>query len=63
MNIISCEKCGVVLDKDRLPFPDDVYDGHEGCVDAQKAGWDGENWVAKVPCPVCGSAILESNDR
>jgi hypothetical protein len=61
MNIISCENCGVVLDKNRLRFPDDIY--RDGSIDDQKAAWDGDNWVAKVICPVCGSDILESNDR
>jgi len=60
MNIISCENCSVVLDKNRLRFPDDIYQ-LDGSVDEQKAAWDGENWVARVFCPVCYSDILESN--
>lgn len=58
MNIISCE-CGVVLDKDKLRFPADLGEGLGG-FDVDKAGWDGDDWVAKVQCPVCGADILES---
>jgi hypothetical protein len=58
MNITSCDGCGVVLDKDNLGFPDDIRD-YEGVVYEDKAVWDGESWVAIVPCPVCKNPIKE----
>ena len=54
MNIISCCKCGVVLDRDMMHFSD-ITD-MENC-----AMWDDESqeWVSCVPCPVCKCPIKE----
>jgi hypothetical protein len=59
MNLISCESCGVVLDKDRLYFPKNI-ENDDGSIDMAKAEWDGDLWVAKVPCPVCEHAVLDN---
>ena len=58
MNLISCDDCGVVLDANKLEFPDDIYD-LEGAVDDKLAGWNGDHYVAKVKCPVCSEDILK----
>jgi len=57
MNLISCANCGVVLDKNRLVFPD-IYDD-DGCVVRGLAEWTGDKYVAVVSCPVCKGSILE----
>lgn len=51
MNLVSCEYCGVVVDIDRLDFPD-INEGTDSLVD-DKAAWDGEKYVSSLPCPVC----------
>lgn len=58
MNLASCDNCGVVLDKDKLGFPEDIRD-YDYCVDESKAVWDGDNWVAFTKCPVCEHQILQ----
>ena len=57
MNLVSCDCCGVILDKDKLKFPIDIHES-DGSIDDHKAAWDGNNYVAKVPCPVCRGEIL-----
>ena len=57
MNLISCDGCGVVLDKDKLNFPEGIHDD-EGVVDDTKASWNGRAWVASIQCPVCDQVIL-----
>jgi len=55
MKLISCSGCGVVLDMDKIVFPD-VFDENgdynEGCSE-----WDGEKYVAIIHCPVCDHII------
>jgi hypothetical protein len=58
MNLISCNYCGVVLDKNKLNFPRDIYTS-EFSVDETKASWNGREFVAFVKCPVCTSEVLE----
>lgn len=60
MNLMSCDNCGVVLDARKLEFPAEIYD-YGGSVDLSKAAWDGDDFVAKVACPVCGDDILKPN--
>lgn len=60
MNLISCEGCGVVLNKDHITFPplhvddDDYYTLHP------TAEWSNrENeYITAIPCPACGSHIF-----
>jgi hypothetical protein len=56
MNLISCDSCGVVLDGDKLKFPEDIYDA-EGAIDTDKAAWTSLGYEPKVLCPVCKSDI------
>jgi len=60
MNLVSCDECGVVLDKDKLSFPLRFYDENNE-VDSNKAEWDSGNreFVAVVKCPVCQSNVRE----
>ena len=61
MNLVSCEGCGVVLDRNRLNFPDpDKVWKDDGSVDLDLACYSDGEYVPKVPCPVCEDAILES---
>lgn len=59
MNLISCSRCGVVLDKNRLEFPEDYYDDDTGEFIDTLCVWAGE-WTAFVPCPVCKNKITEN---
>lgn len=59
MNLISCD-CGVVLDKDKLPFPEDVWTADGSEVDLTKAAWDGDRYTAFVKCPVCGEPVMKN---
>lgn len=60
MNLISCKSCGVVLDKDVLPFADKNHMYMDnGTIDPSKARWDGEDFVAIATCPSCGDEIDE----
>ena len=61
MNLISCDDCGVVLDKDKLSFvSSNRFYKDDGSVDTDHAAWDadGRRFVAKVDCPVCAGDIL-----
>ena len=56
MNLTSCEQCGVVIDKDRLIFPD-THDHDSMEMIMENVEWDGDDYVAIAPCPVCGKNI------
>ena len=61
MNLISCDGCGTVFDKDKLKFPDDVWtsDSYGGqTVAGSKTLWTGERYEAFCDCPVCREPIL-----
>lgn len=62
MNLASCDNCGVVLDKDKLCFPKDIWDDTGESVDQTKALWDGDNWTAFAECPVCQEPILKTGE-
>ena len=51
MNLVSCIVCAVVLDKDKLHFPDKVKDDYT--IDTSVAEWDGEEFKTFCICPVC----------
>lgn len=57
MNIISCDSCGVLMDKDKLVFPD--FRDEDGAVIEGLADWNGDRWVSAVECPVCENYIRE----
>ena len=61
MNLISCSNCGVVLDKDVLPFNDNFYTDDD-VVDDTLATWNtvtDEGFTPYVPCPVCKEKVLK----
>ena len=62
MKLISCSNCGVVLDAGKLEFPEDIRDNNNEVI-SDRAILDGREWVAKVACPVCKSAIKRPFDR
>jgi len=62
MNLTSCDNCGVVLDKDKLKFPADIYDSDD-CIDSTKAVYSDRHdaYVPYVACPVCVHPVLEKS--
>lgn len=61
MNLVSCDECGAVFDKDKMIFPDDHW-REDGSVDERKATWDDcrEKYVPFILCRVCKEGkILE----
>lgn len=61
MNLISCDSCGIVLDKAKLKFPNEIYN-QDGSIDSKKAQWSETHYefVSKVECPVCRGEILNT---
>ena len=60
MNLQSCDNCGVVLDVDKIAFPDQKnWLKEDGTIDESMATRTGISWRAFVPCPACGSKFLE----
>ena len=59
MNLIACPGCAVVYDADLLHFPK-LIEREDGSIDTNKAEWNGERYVPKVDCRVCGTAITRS---
>ena len=60
MKIQSCEECGVIVDIDRLFFPYHIY-LDDGTISDELAVWDGEEYKAYIPCPVCNSPIVSES--
>ena len=58
MNLISCDNCGVVLDADKCIFPEDIC-FEDGSINEDLAIWNGEDYVLKIKCPVCGKDITK----
>ena len=62
MNLVSCENCGVVLDRDNLIFPIRPTIKEDGSLDDSNFIWDRHSdsgWIPAVPCPVCKGLILK----
>ena len=55
MNLISCNECGVVLDKDRITKPN-VFTPDIEYIQGNSV-WDGDKYVSVITCPVCKSKI------
>lgn len=55
MNLISCETCGTVFNKDNLSFPP-IWDDTQQERIKENSEWDSEiyDYVACIDCPVCG---------
>jgi len=60
MNLISCDNCGAVFDKNKLKFPDPTNDFGE-IIDG-RAVWDGDCFVAIIDCPVCKTGKIKEHD-
>lgn len=56
MNLVSCDRCGVVLDRDKLNFPKDIY-SNDGSIDTDKACWVDGDFLPYIKCPVCNQEI------
>lgn len=60
MDLTSCEECGVVLDKNNLPFPDEdeIWNEDYGYI-LDKSVWCNtqERYLPATPCPVCKNLI------
>lgn len=61
MHIISCNRCGVLLDKDKLMFPS-IYKA-DGTVDPEKSDWDGYQYYSVTKCPVCSGDIVDDMEE
>jgi hypothetical protein len=58
MNLVSCNNCGTVLDKDKLKFPMITYDKYrEPNRETAMYDLDYGDWVPKTECPVCNADI------
>ena len=61
MNLISCQGCGVVLDKEALSLHDeaDLWND-DGSVNSDRAEWDDarEEFRPFVHCPCCREKIV-----
>ena len=60
MNLVSCRNCGVVLDKNMLHFPEDIW-GYNGELDEDLGSYSYETgrMVPYVKCPVCNEKVLD----
>lgn len=59
MNILACESCGVLLDKDVLVFPELVYNNDYELVQDNTFTYFVDNtWTTSVPCPVCNGPVM-----
>lgn len=58
MKIISCDRCGVVLDQDKLTFPD-VYNHDTQEVILDNCLWLDNEYVSVTTCPCCGNKIMK----
>lgn len=61
MDLISCDNCGVILDKNKLKFPEDLWDEETEANDPNLGEWNGDGFTAILPCPVCKENIRENN--
>lgn len=59
-NLFSCPHCGVVYNGDLVTFPKLIHNP-DMTINKALAGWDGENWVAKIHCRVCQEPILKTH--
>lgn len=57
MKLISCNRCGVVFNQDVINFPD-TFDHDTGELIDKNASWNGDKYVPKIECPVCGADLI-----
>lgn len=60
MKIISCDRCGVLFDQDKINFPT-IFDHDTGELIEKNATWNAavDKYVPVVDCPVCGNKIMK----
>lgn len=60
MKLISCKKCAVILDHDKLKFAESMYD-EQDCIDGRVAEYnqDAKTFQLYVPCPVCNAPVFK----
>lgn len=60
MKLQSCDNCGVLLDIDKLIFPDSKhYEQADGSLDESMVILYGGAWRPFIRCPVCQDIIVE----
>ena len=57
MNIIACENCGILFDKNLIKWPDDDGDYDND----NKYRWTGSDLSVFIPCPVCKEPIIKDS--
>lgn len=59
MRLISCDNCAVILDEDKIEWPE-MYDD-EGEFINGTGEWDGDvdTYQPVIPCPVCKETIVK----
>jgi hypothetical protein len=57
MHLISCDGCAILLDANKLNWPD--IESTDGLIEAEnnRAIWFNDRFVPVVLCPVCGEKI------
>ena len=62
MNIISCSRCGIVIDLERIIEPD-VYDHDTQELIPNTSKWDSETEGERptISCPACKAEIFYHN--
>lgn len=60
MNLISCDNCAIVLDKDKLEFPTELV-ADDGSVNEAAAEWNNRTreFNPYICCPVCNTHIYD----
>ena len=61
MKIISCDNCGVVLDKDKIEFPPMYDEEDEYEMIMANVVWDDDKFVAITACPVCHDRCIRED--
>lgn len=61
MNLVSCDNCAVILDGNKIDWPQDLWLDC-GAVNEECATLRGDDWVPYVTCPVCEAEITEETD-
>jgi hypothetical protein len=56
VDLISCNFCGVVLNKKNIRIPE--TENSDGDLEYDKLEWDGETYRPVILCPVCGADII-----
>lgn len=58
MNLIACNDCGIVHDKDKVDFPIDASPPDDYGIDPNKATVHEGEWHFYVHCKACGGHVI-----